>query len=141
MSWWWSYLLMAVGVFGLWLAGRKSVWGWAVGLGAQVLWVAYALVTVQYGFVISAVAYGAVYLKNYLTWRVADGLRPIRCWWGLHDNHELSVHLKSWGHSRTVEHCNRCGWVQLIEQKGEWATPFVSDYYLDHEVIDACIGR
>lgn len=68
MTWWWSYLLMAVGVFGLWLAGRKSVWGWAVGLGAQVLWVAYALVTEQYGFLVSATVYGWVYLDNWVKW-------------------------------------------------------------------------
>lgn len=45
--WWWSYLLAAVGIFGLWLAGRKRAIGWAVGLFAQVLWIAYALVTRQ----------------------------------------------------------------------------------------------
>lgn len=37
--WWWSWLLTAFGVFGLWLAGRGTPWGWAVGLGAQGLWV------------------------------------------------------------------------------------------------------
>lgn len=60
---------MAVGVFGLLLAGRKNPWGWAVGLGAQALWVAYALASSQYGFLISAGAYGWVYLKNFLAWR------------------------------------------------------------------------
>ena len=66
---WWSWALTVVGVFGLWLAGRKSPWGWAVGLGAQGLWIAYALVTVQYGFLFSAGAYGFVYAKNFLAWR------------------------------------------------------------------------
>jgi hypothetical protein len=65
----WSWILMVVGVFGLWLAGRKSPWGWAVGLGAQALWVAYALASRQYGFLVSAGAYGWVYLKNFLAWR------------------------------------------------------------------------
>lgn len=66
---WWSWVLTAVGVFGLWLAGRKSPWGWAVGFGAQGLWIAYALVTVQYGFLASAVAYGSVYARNFLAWK------------------------------------------------------------------------
>lgn len=65
----WSWILTVVGVFGLWLAGRKSPWGWAVGLGAQVLWVSYALTSRQYGFLVSAFAYGFVYLKNFLAWR------------------------------------------------------------------------
>lgn len=67
--WAWSYVLMAVGVFGLYLAGRKSKWGWAVGIAAQILWIAYAIVTQQWGFIISAIAYGAVYIKNFITWR------------------------------------------------------------------------
>jgi hypothetical protein len=58
--WWWSWLLTAVGVLGLYLAGRRSPWGWAVGLGAQGLWLAYAVATTQYGFIASALAYGLV---------------------------------------------------------------------------------
>jgi hypothetical protein len=66
---WWSWVLTAIGVFGLWLAGRKSPWGWAVGLGAQVLWFAYAISTSQYGFIVSCFAYGWVYLRNFRAWR------------------------------------------------------------------------
>jgi hypothetical protein len=33
----WSWVLTAVGVTGLYLAGRKVWWAWFVGLGAQVL--------------------------------------------------------------------------------------------------------
>ncbi len=66
---WWSWILTAIGVFGLWLAGRKSHWGWAVGLGAQALWLTYAIGTRQYGFIVSAFCYGWVYLKNFRAWR------------------------------------------------------------------------
>ena len=69
MSWVWSWVLTAGGVFGLWLAGRRNVWGWAVGLGMQVLWIAYAVATVQWGFIVSALAYGAVYGRNWARWR------------------------------------------------------------------------
>lgn len=65
---WWSLLLATVGVFGLWLAGRKSWVGWAIGLGAQFLWVGYALATEQYGFLISAGAYAAVNAHNLRKW-------------------------------------------------------------------------
>jgi hypothetical protein len=65
----WSYLLAAVGVAGIALAGRsRPAVGWAVGLSAQALWVAYAIVSRQYGFLISAGAYGTVYALN---WRKA----------------------------------------------------------------------
>lgn len=66
---WWSILLTAVGVLGLYLAGRRNAAGWAVGLSAQVLWIAYALATEQWGFIASAAAYGAVYARNLHRWR------------------------------------------------------------------------
>jgi hypothetical protein len=65
----WSWLLTAVGVTGLYLAGRKSKVGWAVGFGAQALWIAYAVATRQWGFIVSACAYGWVYARNWLRWR------------------------------------------------------------------------
>ena len=69
MIWWgWSWLLTAVGVLGLWLAGRKDWRGWAVGLGAQALWVTYAVATRQWGFLASAFCYGAVFSLNLWRW-------------------------------------------------------------------------
>jgi hypothetical protein len=68
MSAYWSWILTAVGVFGIWLSGRKSRWGWAVGLGAQFLWLAYAIATQQWGFLVSCVAYGTVYARNFVRW-------------------------------------------------------------------------
>jgi hypothetical protein len=65
----WSWILTAVGVFGLWLAGRPSPWGWAVGIGARVLWLAYAVTTRQWGFLASCGAYGWVYSRNFRKWR------------------------------------------------------------------------
>lgn len=65
----WSLVLAAVGILGLVLAGRRSHWGWFIGLMAQVLWIVYALATVQYGFIVSALAYGAVYANNFVKWR------------------------------------------------------------------------
>ncbi len=59
----WSYILAAVGILGIYLAGDKKRIGWAVGVGAQVLWIAYALSTQQYGFLVTAFAYGWVYLR------------------------------------------------------------------------------
>lgn len=60
----WSWLLGALGVLGLYLAGRRSPWGWALGIGVQILWLAYALATRQWGFIATALAYGAVNIVN-----------------------------------------------------------------------------
>ena len=65
----WSITLAAIGIFGIYLAGKKNSLGWAVGLGAQSMWIVYAVVTQQWGFIASALAYGFIYGKNWLAWR------------------------------------------------------------------------
>jgi hypothetical protein len=62
----WSVVLAALGVVGLWRAGSGKRSGWVIGLAAQLLWLTYALVSAQYGFILSAVAYGVVYGRNLL---------------------------------------------------------------------------
>ena len=73
--WAWSWLLAAVGLCGLYVAGSGKSWGWLIGLVAQALWIAYALATGQYGFLVTSVGYGAVYLRNFLAWRREAALR------------------------------------------------------------------
>ena len=68
MSPWWSWGLSAIGIFGLYIAGRKLWWGWLVGIGVQIPWIIYAVVTDQPGFIASGLAYGLVYARNALDW-------------------------------------------------------------------------
>ncbi len=77
----WSITLAAVGVLGLYVAGIGKWQGWALGLFAQTLWVAYAVATEQWGFIASALAYGYVYGKNTIGWyrkrvQTPEGLKP-----------------------------------------------------------------
>ena len=65
----WSWILAAIGVSGIYFVGRKTIWGWLVLLFNEAIWIAYALVTEQYGFIVSAVAYAVVYIRSYLRWR------------------------------------------------------------------------
>lgn len=67
-----------MGATGLYIAGRKNWAGWAIGLGAQVLWVVYTLTTRQWGFLVSAALYGGVYVHNILRWRGVKGEIPGR---------------------------------------------------------------
>ena len=64
----WSFVLAAVGILGIYIAGKNNKYGWAIGLGAQVLWICYAIATTQYGFIFSAIAYGYVYGWNFYKW-------------------------------------------------------------------------
>lgn len=62
---WWSWILTAVGAGGLLVAGTKPSLGWAIGLFvAQPLWIAYSIVTAQWGFLVSALIYGTVFARN-----------------------------------------------------------------------------
>lgn len=69
MSQVWSWVLTVTGVTAIWLAGRGNRVGWAVGFCGQVLWVAYAVVSEQWGFLVSAALFGGVYARNWLVSR------------------------------------------------------------------------
>lgn len=64
----WSWGLALVGIAGLVLAGNKKKSGWALGIATQALWMTYAIVTGQYGFILGALAYTYVYARNYMKW-------------------------------------------------------------------------
>lgn len=65
----WSIALSVIGIAGIFIAGRKNSLGWFIGLSAQLLWIIFAIVTKQYGFILSALAYGWVYGTNWMKWR------------------------------------------------------------------------
>lgn len=67
-SQWWSIALTAVGLTCFVLAGRKVWWTWYVGIGGQIVWLAYAMKTQQWGFLVGVVAYTVVYAGNARRW-------------------------------------------------------------------------
>lgn len=58
----WSYALAAIGVTGLLVARRRPRVGWWFNIAAQAAWVAYAIATRQWGFLLTAGAYTAAYV-------------------------------------------------------------------------------
>ena len=69
---WWSWVLAVIGCVGIHFAGKGNKWGWALGVGAQVLWMGYAVTTKQYGFCLTAVVYGFFQSKAFLNQHNAD---------------------------------------------------------------------
>ena len=65
----WSWVLAAIGLCGIYFVGKKRIWGWLVLLFNETIWIAYALITEHYGFIVSYVAYAAVYIRSYLHWK------------------------------------------------------------------------
>jgi flagellar biosynthesis protein FliR len=68
VSLWWSIALAGIGVFGLFLTTKKLPIGFAIGFFVQLLWVAYAIATQQWGFIGSAAAYGWVNFRGWRLW-------------------------------------------------------------------------
>lgn len=74
----WSFVLSVIGIIGLLLTGSKLKIGWVIGFLAQCLWLAYALVSHQWGFIFSALAYGFVYARNWWKWYLEDTAEEVR---------------------------------------------------------------
>jgi hypothetical protein len=60
------WILVGAGVAGTFLAGANYRSGWLILLGLQPIWIAFALLTDQYGFVPGSIAYAAAQLNGYL---------------------------------------------------------------------------
>jgi len=60
------WLLVGGGVAGTFLAGRGRRWAWLVLFGLQPVWIVYAVITGQPGFVLGSLAYAAAQLSGYL---------------------------------------------------------------------------
>ena len=65
----WSFALAGLGILQIYLTGKKLRFGWIVGLMTSLLWFIYGIVTAQYGFLISAVVFGAIHWRNWVSWK------------------------------------------------------------------------
>jgi hypothetical protein len=74
----WSWILSCVGGFGIYLAGKKDWRGWAVGILSETLWLAYAIITKQYGFVFGSVLYSTILINNLYGWLQEYRVKRIR---------------------------------------------------------------
>jgi nicotinamide riboside transporter PnuC len=63
-----SWILATVGIIGVYIAGKKNRWGWALGALYQILWIVYAYFTNQYPFIIVCLVYLVIYIKNFFDW-------------------------------------------------------------------------
>lgn len=66
----WGWILTITGVSSIALVGAgREKHGWLLGALAQLLWLAYAITSDQLGFVFASLAYGWVFIRNYLSAR------------------------------------------------------------------------
>lgn len=63
-----DWVVMAVGILGFYLAGKKIWWAWYVNIFNQILWTVYAILFQQWGFLAGTVFYMIVFIKNAIQW-------------------------------------------------------------------------
>ncbi len=63
------FALSFLTIFAMWLIGNKDWRGWVVGLGNQVLWLAFIVTFRAWGLLILLVCLVGVYTRNLLLWR------------------------------------------------------------------------
>lgn len=63
----WAWLLTGLQVLALWAAGGRRSWGWLLGASVQPVWITYAVLTGQIGFIpgcaVSAAVQGYSFLR------------------------------------------------------------------------------
>ena len=68
MSWVWGWAFTVLGVTGTYLAGSRHWYGWGLCLFTQAVWMAYAIITEQWGFIPGVIFYTFVYARNVVKW-------------------------------------------------------------------------
>lgn len=64
----WSWVLTLIGVTGFYFAGKKKWWCWYINIANQIFWVAYSLITEQWGFLLGCAIYSWVFGRNAIEW-------------------------------------------------------------------------
>ena len=62
----WAWILTGLQVVALWAAGRRQWWAWLLGAGVQPVWIIYAILTGQVGFVPGCLISAVVQVHNFL---------------------------------------------------------------------------
>jgi hypothetical protein len=73
----WPWLLTGLQVLALWSAGAGRWWGWLLGCSVQLPWIAYAIMTTQYGFIPGCAASATVQLLSYARQPAPKAVRPV----------------------------------------------------------------
>lgn len=64
----WSFALAGLGLVQLWLSGSKLRANSVVGGVTSVTWFVYGLQSAQFGFLVSAVVFFGVHVRNWVRW-------------------------------------------------------------------------
>ena len=63
-----SWVVTLIGLIGFWLSGKKLWWAWYINIANQLLWVAFAIFSGYYIFLVAAGFYLVVFSRNAYLW-------------------------------------------------------------------------
>lgn len=66
-----TWLMSALTILTLWLAGSKNPWAWRIGLFNQLLWWHFIFATNAWGLAPMSIAIAFVYTRNLILWHRA----------------------------------------------------------------------
>jgi hypothetical protein len=68
MGQWWSWGLTIIGLSSCFLIGSRRKEGWLLATFVNIPWVVYAIISRQWGFIVSATVYIFLDLRNFVNW-------------------------------------------------------------------------
>lgn len=69
MSQIWSWVMAGTSIYCLWLTGRQPRASWWLTIASQTLWITYAILAKQWGFIASSCCFVAISIWNLYSWR------------------------------------------------------------------------
>lgn len=71
LAFWMPWLLSAITIYMMVLAGNKTRFAWSLGLGNQALWLVWILASESWGLLPMTAALTIVYIRNFMKWSEA----------------------------------------------------------------------
>jgi hypothetical protein len=68
----WEWVLAGWSLVTMILAGKKKRFAWVWGLAGQGLWAVYAITNHKYGFLLAAIPFSVVYIRNWVKWKEGE---------------------------------------------------------------------
>lgn len=66
---WLPWVLSAVTVASLYLAGNKNIWAWILSIGNQAVWLLWIVLSASWGLIPGNIALWYVSIRNYRKWK------------------------------------------------------------------------
>lgn len=67
-EWYWSWILSPVSLIAFWQVGNRHRWAFLLMTVGELLWVGWAVLTHQWGFIPASVIWAGIAFRNWVRW-------------------------------------------------------------------------